>query len=190
MEIFILTCKSDNNGCISTIVHVLHFFYSMATALLGKTEIRVQDTTQSTTVPDNPIAKLMYYFHCICSCVDADDTDSIRRLRDYKNYWRLTSDEKSKLLALVLALSPDKLMGQIIFPTDDCGDGSNRFLKLSAVSTKLAVSESILIGGQRRKVQTIMMFKKCWIENNYIDPLRTIVGSKPPPKNDSSCIIS
>ena len=165
----------------------------MATALLGRTEINVKDTTESATVPNDPIAKLMYYFNCICGCVEPDDSSAIRRLRDYKNYERLTSDEKNKLLAIVLALSPDKLIGQIFFPSDDCGEFTNRFLKLSAVSTNLVVSESILIGGQRRKVQTIMMFQKSWMETYFIEPLRSIdrSRSRPPPraKKDDDCII-
>ena len=169
----------------------------MATAHLGKTEISVKDTTRNVTVPRDPIAKLMYYFDCICSCVEPDSSPAIRRLRDYNNYERLSNDEKAQLLAIVLALSPDKLIGEIFFPSDDCGDLTNRFLKLSAVSTNLIVSESILIGGQRKKVQTIMMFEKSWMETNFIEPLRSIDRARnppqtralPPPKKDDNCII-
>ena len=165
----------------------------MATAFLGKTEIKVKETGRTVTVPSDPTARLMYYFDCICSCIKPDDSSAIRRLRDYNNYERLSNDEKNKLLAIVLTLSPDKLIGQVIFPSDDLGSSSNRFLELSAVSTNLVVSESILIGGQRQKVQKIMMFKKSWIEKYYIEPLRSIdrARSRPPPrpKKNDDCMI-
>ena len=169
----------------------------MATAHLGKTEIKVKETGHTVTVPNDPIARLMYYFNCICSCIEPDDSPGVRRLRDYNNYERLSNEEKAQLLAIVLALSPDKLIGQIFFPSDDCGSSTNRFLELSAVSTNLIVSESILIGGQRKKVQTIMMFEKSWMERNFIEPLRSIDRARnppraralPPPKKDDDCII-
>ena len=84
-------------------------------AVLGRTEVQIKKTGVSCTVPDNPIAKLMYYFNCVCSCVDADFDSSIRRLRNYDNYSSLSAEEQAKLLILCLALSPDKLVGTIFF---------------------------------------------------------------------------
>ena len=167
-------------------------------AVLGKTEISVKDTSTSCTVPNNDIAKLMYYFKCVCSCIEPDDSDTIRRLKNYNNYASLSRDEEAQLLALCLALSPDKLIGSVLLPSEDCGGSSNKFLELSAVSTNLVVADSFVVGGQRKKIQKIMMFEKSWIENNYINPLKSIVQRRqapairqPPPRrqNDSSCVI-
>ena len=173
-------------------------------AVLGRTEIHLKKTGSSTTVPDNPIAKLMYYFDCVSSCVEADNDSNIRRLRDYTNYHRLSNEEKGQLLILCLALSPDNLIGAIFFPAKDEEDFdgcSNEFYELSTVSTKLVVAESLLIGGQQKQVRKIMMFKKSWIEKNYINPLLSFQRSQrpslpsPPPRrppsrrNDSSCVI-
>ena len=169
-------------------------------AVLGRTEIEisVKDTGQPCTIPDNDIAKLMYYFNSVCSCIEPDSSDTIRRLRNYSNYASLSRDEEAQLLALCLALSPDKLIGSVLFPADDCGRSSNKFLELSAVSTNMVVSDSFVIGGQRKKVQSIMMFEKSWIEKYYINPLKSIVQRRqapairqPPPRrqNDSSCVI-
>ena len=169
-------------------------------AVLGRTEIQIKKTGVSTTIPNNPTAKLMYYFNCICSCVEADSDYSIRRLRDYKNYSSLSSEEEAKLLILCLALSPDKLLGTILFPSEniECG---NEFFELKAVSTKLVVAESLLIGGQQKKVQRIMMFKKSWIENFFLNPLRSFENGRTrqralpapqrrrPQSNNSLCII-
>ena len=125
------------------------------------------------SVPQNPTAKLMYYFNCICTCVEANEDASIRRLQDYRNYASLSRTDEAQLLILCLALSPDKLIGSILFPAEDIDlDGfTNQFYELSAINTRLVVAESILIGGQQKRVRKIMMFKKSWIETYYINPL-------------------
>lgn len=167
-------------------------------AVLGRTEVQIKKTGSSTTVPNNPTAKLMYYLDCVCSCVEADDDPSIRRLRNYQNnYSSLSNEEEAKLLILCLALSPDKLIGTILFPSEEIEGKVNQFLELSAVSTKLVVAESLLVGGQQKKVQKIMMFKKSWIESYYLNPLRSFERGQrralpsPPPRQRSNdwCII-
>ena len=161
-------------------------------AVIGSTQIHVKKIGSSTTIPDNPIAKLMYYFDCVCSCIEADDDYTTRRLRNYKNYSRisLSSQEEAQLLILCLALSPDKLIGSIFLPASDNEDfdGScNRFYELSAVSTKVLVSQSLLVGGQQKRVRKIMKFKKSWIEKYYINPLRSIErGERPAATSYSS----
>ena len=177
-------------------------------AVIGSTQIHLKKTGSATTVPDNPIAKLMYYFNCICHCVEADDDNTTRRLGDYKNYYALSSEEEAQLLILCLALSPDKLIGSILFPASDDEDFNgrcNEFFELSAVSTRLLVSESLLVGGQQKKVRKIMKFKKSWIESYYLNPLRSIERGhrpsnsraalpspprrQPPQRSNSSCVI-
>ena len=146
-------------------------------AVIGSTQINVKRTGSTTTVPDNPIAKLMYYFDCVCSCVEADDDDTTRRLRNYRSYISLSSQEEAQLLILCLALSPDKLIGSIFLPIsddEDLGGSCNAFYEVSAVSTRVLVSESLLVGGQQKKVRKIMKFKKSWLENYFINPLRSI----------------
>ena len=163
-------------------------------AIMERTQIRVKDTTYRVTVPGNPVAKLMYYIDCVCTCVEADESSTIKRLRDYQNYASLSSDEEAQLLALCLALSPDKLIGTIFHPSDNCGELSNQFLELSAVKTNLLVTDSLVVGGQRKRIVKIMLFKKVWMENNFIEPLRSIERSRRPPprrapRNDSCTIL-
>ena len=159
--------------------------------------MEIKKTGVTCTVPDNPKAKLMYYFNCVCSCVEPGNDSTIRRLRDYNNYWSLSNEEEAQLLTLCLALSHDKLCGSVFFPAEDL-DSANEFYEVSAVSTRLVVAESLLIGGQQKKVQSIMMFKKSWIEYYYINPITSIVdeqessnrralpSSQPPPGQQES----
>ena len=159
------------------------------------TEIGIRRAGRNTIIPNNPKAKLMYYLDCVLFCVDDSDDSDLRRLRDYKHYWRLTDEEEAKVLVLCLALSPYTLIGTIFIPNDDL-DKINQFFELSAVSTNLLVSESLLVGGQHMRVQKIMMFKKCWIESYYLNPLLSYQGQRQRPairstprRNSSSCII-
>ena len=144
-------------------------------AMFGRMEVQIKKTGEPTTVPNSPTAKLMYYFDCVCSCFEVESDASIRRLRNYEeNYSYLSNQEESKLLLLCLALSPEELIGSIFFPAEDSAfDRCNAFFELSAVSTKMVVAESLLIGGQRRRVRKIMMFKNSWMENNYSEPMRS-----------------
>ena len=143
-------------------------------AIMEREQLLIKPTGNTVIVPDSPVAKLMYYFHCVCSCVADSDDPSIKRLRAFQtNYNSLSSEEVSTLLVLCLALSPDKLINSVFFLNKDI----NQFFEVSAVSTKLLVSESLLIGGQRKRVQKIMMFKKEWLERNYIQPLKSFVPS-------------
>ncbi len=123
--------------------------------MLERNQIGIKKTGAAVTVPNSPVAKLMYYFNCVCSCVEAEEDSDIRRLKDYDNYQRLTSEEEAKLLVLCLALSPDKLIGTIFIPCENIPGKTNQFLELSAVKTQMVVTDSLLIGGQRKKVQKI-----------------------------------
>ena len=58
------------------------------------------------------------------------------------------------------------------FHSDEmCGDYSNEFFELAAVQTHFAITNSIMIGGQRKQVQNIMTFKLGLIQKNWGDPI-------------------
>ena len=135
----------------------------------------MKDISATVTVPANPKAKLMYYLSCVKTVIQLDDS-TLQRLTDYHNYYLLTDAETDALLAMVILFSPDKLMGKVFFPDEDCGGRNNQFFELSAVSHMLAVTDNILIGGERKRVAKVMLFKMSWLENNYLTPLRSLEG--------------
>ena len=145
----------------------------MAT-LIGE-RVGIKDTTIAVTVPASPTAKLMYYLNCVAVVIKLDDRN-LNRLRNYKSYYSLNDTEIDALLALVLLFSPDELIGKVFFPSEDLRGTSNQFFELSSVTHMLAVSDSVLIGGERKRVAKIMLFKRSWLEDYYISPIRSFEG--------------
>ena len=137
--------------------------------------IGVKDITRNVTVPNNSKAKLMYYLSCVKTVIQLDDS-TLQRLTDYHNYHLLTDPETDALLAMVVLFSPDELLGKVFFPDEDCGGRNNQFFELSAVSHMLAVTDNVLIGGERKRVAKVMFFQRSWLDNNYFTPLRSFQG--------------
>ena len=137
--------------------------------------IGVKDITRNVTVPNNSKAKLMYYLSCVKTVIQLDDS-TLQRLTDYHNYHLLTDPETDALLAMVILFSPDELLGKVFFHDEDCGGWTNQFFELSSVSHMLAVTDNILIGGERKRVAKVMFFQRSWLDNNYFTPLRSFQG--------------
>ena len=146
---------------------------SMA-SLIGE-RVGIKPMGTKVTVPGNPTAKLMYYLDCVAIVIQLDNPN-LNRLRNYGAYHLLSDTEIDALLALVLLFSPDELIGKVFFPSEDCGGSRNKFLELSSVTHMVAVSNNVLTGGERKRVAKIMLFKRCWLEDNYISPLLVFQG--------------
>jgi len=144
-------------------------------AALVRERVGIKDFGTTVTVPDNPKAKLMYYLDCVAVVIDLN-SPNLNRLRNYRNYYTLNEAETDALLALALLLSPDELLNKVFFHSEDCGGSSNKFLELSAVSNMLAVTDNIVIGGERKRVAKIMFFRMSWMEKNYFTPIRSFQG--------------
>ncbi|XP_068687931.1 uncharacterized protein [Montipora foliosa] len=170
-------------------------------AFVGQ-RVRVKDFGSEISVPEDPKAKLMYYLDCVALVIQLNDPN-LRRLRDYGNFSSLTEAETDALLALVILLSPDELIGKVFFPSEDIGGGSNKFYELNEVSHMFAVTDNILIGGERKRVAKVMLFTRLWLEYSYLVPLRSFQSRlqrmarglpgrappPPPPPRNSSCNI-
>ena len=140
-------------------------------AFIGE-RVGIRDITRDASIPQNPKAKLMYYLNCVATVIQLDDP-ALSRLKNYQNYYLLSDQETDALLALVILLSPDELIGKVFFPSEDCGGHSNQFFELSAVSHMLAVADNIVIGGERKRVGKIMFFQRSWMETYYLSPIRS-----------------
>lgn len=141
----------------------------------NRVNFNVRNITVDVTVPNTPVARLMYYLNCLCSLLQLDTSDSpnIHRLTQYSLHWALTPAQKRELAVLCLILSPDELLNKCIF-IDNNLKRLNEFYEISAVQDQLFVSSSIIINGQRKRVNKIMFCRHFWLNKNYIEPMRTM----------------
>ncbi|KAL3847856.1 hypothetical protein ACJMK2_018747 [Sinanodonta woodiana] len=162
-------------------------------AFFNKKDIEFKMIGCNVRVADDPRAKLMYYLHCMCTVVDLSNTSpNLQRLRNYANY-RLTSDEKERLIILCVLLDPDEFIDKCIFQNDVmCLNSSNKFYEITQVNNHLLVAGNVIIGGRNRRVNKIMAFKRNWIQDNYYTPLNILLQQRQMRRqnNATACTIS
>lgn len=140
--------------------------------VIASREVGVREFGRVVEVADNPKAKLMYYLDCVATALQLDRND-VRRLRDYSKHDQLTEEETDVLLTLVLLFSPDELIGKVFFNSDElCDNAMNKFYELNQVTSLLAVSQSVLVGGKQTRVAKIMAFREYWLHESYIQPIK------------------
>ena len=71
-------------------------------ATLGTNKLKIENFGESTTVPNNDFAKLMYYLDCVSTVIQYNDNT----LTDYKNYNELNIEEIAAVYALATVLEP------------------------------------------------------------------------------------
>ncbi|CAF1553054.1 unnamed protein product [Didymodactylos carnosus] len=131
----------------------------------------VQRFSQTVNVPNNSIAKCMYYLDVVCTLLEYDESN-LDRLRDFRNYHRLTDDEIRLLFIGCVALSPDLLIDKCMFEdAEACGNSLNRIYELSHVQRNFLVANSIFVAGRNRRVKKIMAYKPEWIKTFYYNPI-------------------
>ncbi|CAF3974130.1 unnamed protein product [Rotaria sp. Silwood1] len=153
-------------------------------AYLEKREIEFRDTTVRANVPNNDVAKMMYYLNCVCYCIEYDDND-IRRFTNYANWASLSNEEDRLVFLLALTLSPDLFIGKVFFPSDELSrDMLGRFYEIGQVRHQLMVVPSLVIAGRTRQVNRILAYKQAWLQLYYIDPMKRLTQRfrpQPPP---------
>ena len=162
----------------------------MATA--AQFSVDVTGTGVLTSIPDNDIARLMYYLHCITVGVGMDILED--DLVDYRNYYRLTRNRIALVIKYALLLSPDELIGKLIFLDEDgdiTGSSGNEFCKISVACNIVSLQRTALIAGKMQNITEVMFFKASWLNNYYIRPI-TRIHERPVVRREKSpdCIIA
>jgi len=142
-----------------------------------RNEFSVECTSTSVTVPNNDVARLMYYLNCVCAAIDCNRDPDIQRFTNYRNWASLSIADKNALIVLCYTFSPDVFSNRVFFHSDElCGDSSNKFYRINQVRHQLLAAESIVIAGQVREVNQIMVYTMQWMRNNYFDPMKRLVS--------------
>ena len=148
-------------------------------------EVHLERDSISVTVPENDIARLMFYLHCVCTSIDCNNDAEIQRFTNYNRWNLLSIDEQKVLIVLCYRFSPDVFDDKVFFHSEAlCEDSSNRFYKIHQVRSQLLAAESIVIAGQVRHVNKIMTYKMSWMKTYYLDPMTRLATrlSSPPPR--------
>jgi len=145
----------------------------MTSATVGMNKLKVEAYGKLTTVPNDIIAKLMYYLSCVSSVIEYKDNT----LTDYKNYNNLTDEQLITVLALAKVLDPQLFIKAHIFIVDQKllpGSSGNQFYKITDETIGFHVNQRIMIGGRTVKVLKVMACNELWLANNYYHPINTI----------------
>lgn len=158
--------------------------------------IGIREFGTTVTIPDNDVARCMYYLSCVCAVIENDES-SIRRYTDYRNYSRLSDDDIEIVYKLCLTLSPDEFEDKVFFESDAlCGSSGNNFYEINQVRNRLGVVGSIIIAGRTRQVTKIMTYKMSWMRTNYIGPMSRLADQLNPERRllralqENDCTIS
>jgi len=136
--------------------------------------LKVETTGQTVYVPNNDLARLMYYLDCVLAVIQYEE-DS--RLTDYQNYLRLTEEEKKAVYALAALFQPKIFIDAGVFlpkPSLVPYGKSNQFYKITDDRIGIHVNQEIVIGGRVVRVLEVMAFTQEWLNRNYIEPLENI----------------
>ena len=165
-------------------------------AFFQRSNVNVEVKSSPTNVPNNDVAKCMYYLKCVCSVIDCDN-QNILRYTNFQNYWKLSDEEDEVVYKLCLLLSPDEFEDKLFFDNDAlCGSSGNKFYEISQVRHIVGAVGSVVIAGQRRQATSIMAYKMSWMRANYLGPMSRLADRFNPQRrlmralNDSDCTIA
>ena len=156
-------------------------------ALVRSNTIEIKRTGVQAEVPDNDVARLMYYLSCVCTAINCSNDPDIKRFIDFENYRKLSADEQKALLVVCYTFSPDVFHNKVFFQNDElCGNYANDFFEISQIQNQVVAVESIVIAGQNRQVNKIMTYKMQWMQRNYIGPMQRLASRLNTPARPTS----
>lgn len=140
-------------------------YASCATKFISK------DISVQVDIPDNPTAHNMYYLCCVSSVLDLKAIDNINYLTDFNNHWKLSLNQKRKLLALCKLFSCESLNDKVFYESNKITSFCNRFVNLEQTKQALVINSQIIIGGMNRNVSKIMFYNQDWILKYHVNAL-------------------
>jgi Zinc finger, ZZ type len=141
-------------------------------ASASRVELEVKKTGITVIIPDDDVARIMYYLQCVTVSCGLDLLQD--ELVDYNNYSSLSTMNADLVFQAACLLSPDELNGKVIFPDDGSNipDGSNNeFYSITTAAQIISLQSSVLIAGQQTDVKKVMFYKPNWLAQFYTRPL-------------------
>jgi len=118
----------------------------------------------------------MYYLSSVDSCLNHFIPPEIR---DPDSYCNLSNEQKTAVVVMAALLSPDLLLGKVIFAVPDnhpaLGGSSNEFYEITEATHVLAADVVcggvLMIEGKKVEVSSIMVFSETWLMTYYINSM-------------------
>lgn len=140
-------------------------------ALGSRLNVWVKESGRKVIVPDNDVAKLMYYLYCVTLGCGMDIIQD--DLVDYAQYYCLSATRKDAVFKAAFVYSPDEFKNKPLFVDEDIpGATDNTFYEVNTVLDLVAVQENIMLGGTLQPASKVIIVKEKWLENNYYGPMR------------------
>ena len=74
--------------------------------------LNVEKIGRTVNVPNNDLARLMYYLNCVASVIQYEEDN---KLTDYQNYHMLTKKEEDAVYGLAASFNPKIFMNADVF---------------------------------------------------------------------------
>ena len=149
---------------------------------MGYESLGVRFTGSSTTVPDNRLARLMYYLDCVFAVIQYDGAE---RYTDYHNYYLLSSEEEQTVLGLAALFNP-KIMSDLslfLIGSRFVPSGGNQFYEVTNDKIGFHINSEVMIGGVSRKVLKVMGCTQDWLDRNFFNPVESYGRPRLPASN-------
>lgn len=141
---------------------------------IGLNRVRLNIYGDEVMIPNDNIAKLMYYLSCVSTVIDYNEPNI---LTDFKNYARLDNKGRQIVYELATLLNPQLFIDKGIFivNADLLPDHlPNKFVTMTDETIGIHANKEIIIGGKTRKVLNIMICEPSWLFNFYHNPIKKI----------------
>ena len=146
-------------------------------AFFNHNQVSVKSIGKTVLIPDNDIARLMYYLSCVDTVINYGEDI----LSDYENYDLLTPTQKEVLVKLVEMFAPPFFIKAGVFILDQNllpGNFNNEFYQITDQRIGIHINQEIMIGGRTVRVLKIMACNTAWLNKYYYTPLKNIYYMK------------
>ena len=151
-------------------------------------KLHVKSIGETVTIPNDDVARLMYYLSCVKTVIDYDNEDDI--LTDFENYDLLNVEQLTVLFSLVILFNPKIFINSGVFILDPSlvpVGSTNEFYQITNERINFHFNDEIMIGGKTRKILKVMACTNFWLLKYYYYPLNNIrsLAEKPIPRPSS-----
>lgn len=145
-------------------------------AALAQVITTVEDNTRLITVPNSPIAMLMYYLKCVTHSLGLHVLPN--DLINYANPHALSLPRSILVVKKALELSPDLFINKMIFNDDAArvvpAGQLNTYITTTRACRIVSVQSSFALAAHTTTISNVMLYKSAWLNEVYYTPLECI----------------